>query len=306
TRPLRVVPVRPLLLALALALPGCLDGDAAAPAPATPTAGCDACGADATPQPAVTPPPVGRSWTYETRGVYDTQSAFTLVLAKLGPDGGLVAGATEADIEETIAWERPWAGPTDAQGNPERAKLFDWPLEDGKTWQAWEGLQVTARAATVQTPSGPEDGFVVEGGKEDRRTAWEYAPSVGWLVSYRFERGGEAYIDARLVSMGTAASWVWYERGPFAAVESGDAPAVLEVAEGYDAVVATGGGTTGRSDLVAPDGSAWSWQAGAGETWTARTLPATAGAWALAAVAPPTDGFSYMQAEAVRWVRGTT
>lgn len=304
--------MRAWALALLLLVPGCVTRDAPAPAsPSAPSETTCPANADCLARPASGANrsgerpvlPLGRSFSYRADGIYDTQKAFTFVVAKREGEGYLLAGASTKDTEEAMTWGRDWAGPLDASLNAKSTKWFDWPLAEGKAWEAWKGTTVTARAATVLGESGWRiEGKTARGGD----VAWTYSPSIGFLVSYMdTTKEGKHYLHIELEKTGTAREWAWFERGAGAITESGQAPATFQVPDGFDAVILSMGGTAGRASVAPPGDAPATWEAKDHEEWVSATLPAKAGVWTVAAVAPPTGGFSYAQADAVKWVKGS-
>lgn len=313
--------------ALALLLAGCVDAPQAPEAPPAadddPCAGVvdcpcgptgEVCGArvDA---PDLVP---GTAWTYRARSFYDGDADVTIVVASAGPDGYLFAGATPEDVGPSAVWYRDWHGPHGRDLNAVQDatfRVFDWPLHDGKTWELLEGMPVTARAADVPTPSGPEPGFVIEGTRDDergaRRFVAQYAPSLGTLTEYLWEVDGAPFYHLELARVGTTASYVWFERGPRVDAEgygdpSPDALQVLEVPAGASAVLVSAGGDGGRVAVTPPGAAPWTWEApSGGESWNPIVaFPATEGRWAVAA-AGAAPSWAYAAVQVVTWVEGS-
>lgn len=250
----------------------------------------------------------GRAWTYRADGVWMPIDGFTIVVAEASSSGYLFAGAEEEDLADTASWRRAWFGPLDASLNSEGGTLLDFPIENGESWELW-GLTVTARFADVATPTGEEPGVVVEGAADGRSLSYEYAPSVGFLTSFEYQRNGIPYERIRLERVGTENEWVWLELGPMAYAGNEDPASQFVLAEGFDAVAVSGGGVNGGRVAVVPPaggGEAWTFEAADEEKWETFLMPAAAGAWALAASgAPAEDSWAWIQVVPVRWVRGT-
>ncbi|HVM45554.1 MAG TPA: hypothetical protein VM582_06425, partial [Candidatus Thermoplasmatota archaeon] len=180
-------------------------------------------------------------------------------------------------------------------------RLFDFPLVDGKTW-ASGAARVVARAATVATPAGGREGFVMRFEDGELRGEWAYAPEVGFLTRFHLARGDRVLVDATLVAVGEGSPWVWYE--PLAsAYADGTASAVLQVPPEADAVAGNAGARGAALALLQPP-AAPPWRLVGGES--ARSvpfvLPASPGAW-LVATGSAADGEAYALPVAVRWVR---
>lgn len=309
------------LLVLPLLLAGCLG------APDAPPVGCDSPVADCpvrefrecpeclpTSPPAGSAPdlPVGRSFTYADEYLYDSEDEITIVVAEKDADGYLFAGASEDDVVSAAVWGRPWFGRVSRDLNAEGARLFSFPLEDGKKWDLREGFTLTARAAEVRSPAGAEPGFVIEGASDGLTHRMEYAPSVGYFTSYTREVDGAPFLRLTLRTVDTAKAWVSWVEGPGANVEGSTPPAgapaaTLDVPAGFDAVLASAGGRGGGRATVAPPGAgladAWSEEFAGEEEWRTRVFAAEPGAWSLAAGAPPGE-FGFARVVAVKWVRG--
>lgn len=315
------------LLLLPAALAGCLGAE---------TEAADDPGAqETTPVPRTGPPlvereapapdlPVGRAWTYAATLRYNPDTEFTVVVASRDANGYLFAAASEDDLLTAAVWTEEWYGPRDASLNLEGWHLLDFPLKDGKTWEAIpEFLTVTARAAPVSTPFGSEPGFIIEGVNENGfRARYEYAPSVGYLTSLHTSVGERPLDQITLTRMGDAKEWVWFERGP-AAYVGGDHPwpapppvrppsagaAPFEVPAGHDALVVSAGGARGGRVAVQPPANGatgpWTYQSDGNEAWQTAALAPTAGTWSLAVQDPPQTGWGYVGVAAVKWVRGT-
>lgn len=333
--------MRPLLLALVLALPGCLGTDppgeaATRTGPLPPTrvacpdvgmttadapAGCAASAvANGTPAPTL---PVGRAWTYQARQTYSPDPEFTVVVAEAGPDGYLFAGGAEDDLVYHALWGSEWHGRhTLDLGIPGWDMVpIRFPLVDGLEWDLTERLRVKARAAQVQTPLGTMPGFVVEGQDERVTVRYEYADAVGYYVSLLVEIDGRVHEELKLTRMEEGRSdWVWFERGDLAVVPNPHEPAAFEVPEGFDNVLVSAGGTRGaRATVAPPPGGPAPWQTeftDEAQAWHHAVLPPTPGRWTATVqgrpfldavpVEPPAQppvGWAYAHAAPVKWVR---
>lgn len=302
----------PLILA-ALVVAGCLGDDPAPPPDAVPSArgeeGTPAVGDEGLAAPAL---PVGRAWTYDAAIFYDPPETVTVVVAS-NASGYLFAGATPEDLVGEILWGRFWHGEVDEQLSTPDWRLFEFPLVDGKTWDLFEGVVVTARATDVQALGRTMPGFAMTATVDANAYRWEYAPEIGYLTKYERTRDGEMRDSLYLRAMRDGAPWLWFEMGAFLeatdrgafppeAPIGGDAQR-LEVPEGSDAVVASGGGAGGgRAELRGVGGESWTWEAADEESWGAAVFEAPSATWTLAAVSPP-EGFGWLCAAAVTWVR---
>lgn len=304
------------LLLVAALLAGC-----AAEAPTPPSVPLDE-REESQPAPLVAERPthaVGRAWTYEGDEQYNEDAAFTVVVARADRDGYLFAGAAEDDVVYAALWGSPWIGERDLDGDPEGVNHLDFPIEDGKSWALNERMTVTARARDVRTPMGTERGFVIEGTSERSRVSYDYSPSLGAIT--RYEGGpleGDPWDVVRLTGVAENSEWVWYERGELVVVANPHEPQAFELDEGFDAVLASAGGSGGGRALVVPPGGAqpWSVEFGDDEDWRHATFDAVAGQWSAEVLgepyvedAPelPADapiGWAYMHLAPVRWLRG--
>lgn len=313
-----------LVVALFVVAAGCLGADEAPPPQppqecaeadaAIPCIGCPDCtGANAsrTPAPDL---PLGRTWTYAVESFYEP--AFTemrVVVAEKDDAGYLFAGASPDDLAPAVVWHRGWHGTRDLGLAGGGFRALDFPLFDGKSWEVLDGLAVVALAADVVGPDGTEEGFVIEGTREDDggTTTFraEYAPSAGALARLVFETAGGYFERLEMTGMSESATYAWFERGARAECQgyvdtpptSLAAATPLEVGEGHDVVLVSAGGVGGRGAVVPPTGTTWTGEGGATETWTTATLPATGGRWTLTCAGGP-DQWYFVAAQAVTWV----
>ncbi len=310
---------------------GSSSGDANPPS--EPAAGCMTCSnPDALRNFTLDAPalPVGRSWTYASTLLYDPVEQLTIVVAQNTSEGYLFAGGTKEDVVGDAMWGRFWNGPQDrGLRDSEEGQgflLFDFPLEDGKSWAYSSRTNVTAHEATVQTPTGSERGFRIEGESTDedqnqRLIRYEYAPSIGYLASFHFEFNGEAVDTLSLRSMTSASSYVWYSRGPSTGHCSAgnpdippaipppapSPPAKLEVPAGFDAVLASAGATGGGRVIVTQPATAaappWQYENAGAEKWGATILPAPEGTWTLTGIsAAGSNAWACGAIGAVKWI----
>lgn len=157
---------------------------------------------------------VGRWWTWEVSSTTRAPTRVTTAVAEVGPDAyavgltdvsSLVLALTThvvpmgAVARDDLSW--------DAHGAP--VSLFDFPLADGKSWTTdlWfaQGVAVTATAADVLGPSGPEPGFAVVGlgPGESLQFRANWSSARGSLVSLDYHFGFAVPFDSlRLVEEG--------------------------------------------------------------------------------------------------------
>lgn len=314
-----------MLIALTLAA-GCASPDERFPESiATPTSGPVADdfdreralreGGGAAPAPELA---VGRAWTYEGFEFYNEDATFTVVVAQADAQGYLFAAGAEDDLVYPALWGSRWFGERPRDLSDGDVRMLRFPLSDGASWEYFEGFTLTARAAQVDTPLGPDAGFVVEGADERRSIHIEYSPRAQNVVRYTATRAdGSVRDDLRMARIADAQPWIWFELGPLTVVPNPHEPAVFDVAEGFDHVlVSAGGASGGRARVASPAGPAWDAEfAGEGEVWRHAMLDATPGRWAAAIAgrpfvegAPelPVDapvGWAYMHVAPVRWTR---
>lgn len=325
---------------MALLLAGCIgqtgdDGDlsdGAGPAGtgdgAEGTGGADGTGADAPDAgPGPTAAPVlaeGTKLTYRGEGLFNVDGTFSIVVqppSPEAPDGGegyLFAAAGPADLLEEVVWDRVWFGPQDASLNPvvggeSPPRLFDFPLEDGKTWQ-WDGRPdwpVEARSADVALPDGgTEPGFemTMDAGGQGTRWTWTYAPSVGYVTRLTSADDGATYYDLTLESVDRADGWTWFEPATdtTGVCAGGDGPAgqaTLTVSGASSVVISTGILGRGTAAVTPPPTSqmgpvTWLWPQPS-DDWGYDLVDGADGDWTLAAASPDTYACAF--ARAVTW-----
>lgn len=269
---------------------------------------------------------MGTYWRFEASGVYDIEPEFTVVVARADASGYLFAAAQAEQLDSVVTWSRAWFGERDRNLNrpypysetPGREMLFDFPLVDGKTWQAWpDGPNVTARAANITTPAGTFPGFSITGEREPVRVEWDYVPELGFFTKYVVENTRRTY-DLRLVEHGNGSGWVWFDKGPTVSVEWTDPDAstphaTLAVPADMDAIVGLAYGLPGaRGGAVPPPGTGapWTFEAtgccASGDDWTVVNLPATPGDWQLFMGSTTPESWGAIDLAAVRWIRSET
>jgi len=254
--------------------------------------------------------PAGRAWTYhiETEALppFDT----TVVVARSSSGQLFAAAEREALFFEILAG-------TELMG-PRRADLSDaegrfhplsFPLHDNSSWRfddAHEEAIVIAHAARIELPWGEEDGFIIEGTRDEHTYHLEYSPSVGYVSRWIDKEGDDVELDVRLVAMSDGARPVWF-RAAARAEAGGRTPgaATLGVPPDQDAIFVAAAANVGSKVRVDPPlasgGRGWSFDGSEGtpRSWT--TLQPTKGAW-LATAAGATG--VYVLAVAVTYSEG--
>jgi hypothetical protein len=127
-------------------------------------------------------------------------------------DAGYAQG-TSCEGDDVAAGARiaandlPYAGTFDRDfgritGDAGTVRLYDWPLEDGKTWRTpWFGETATVRAAFVEElvgPLGTEPGFALSMSLGDSDTPfllYDYVPSLRWWSEFRYESGERVVVE---------------------------------------------------------------------------------------------------------------
>lgn len=309
----------------ALLISGCFSGTEPSPdalvTPSAPSAGPESAAEDASAAREVAAPALvpGRAWTYEGYELYNGDSAFTVVVASVSGDGYLFAGGAEDDLVYDALWASPWFGPRDRSLNSARYErdILQFPLREGASWAYSEDLTLTARAATVDTPIGKDEGFVIEGASERAFIRAEYSPRAQNLVRLHTTIGGRVFEDIRMTAVADDRPWIWYELGPLGVASNPHEPATVEVPSGFDQVIASAGGTTGgRARIAGPAGPAWEVEFSGDETWRHAMLDAAPGRWVGAVAGHPfvqgvpqelpdaPVGWAYMHLAPVKWLRG--
>jgi len=272
-------------------------------------------------QSATEPPslPVGRAWTYASEQTYTSRNEVTIVVAEVDANGYLLAGAAPEDLVYHALWGSQWMGRFDRSlaRADSATPLFDFPLSDGKSWTHGR-FTVTAHAAQVATPQGPQDGFHISGDVDDRHVEWTYAPEIGFVVSYLYQIGGQDFDRLTLTAMASRDTYTWFEMGDLVVVSDVAGPQHFDPA-GYDAVIASAGGVKGRAFLSPPPagGDAWQAEFGEQEDWRETVRPASPGTWGAAIERSPYSdaaetpepladalGWAYMHVATVNWVDG--
>lgn len=252
----------------------------------------------------------GRAWTYEATGFYNTGEEVTIVVAEATENGYLFAGHEPRDLLEDVAWGRVWQGPMTSQLNPqapdgsERLRLFDFPLQDGKTWPMGDGT-VTATRTTVPTPDGEAEGFLLEREHEDGSTRWTYQEDLGYLTSYEAVTADTTFLSLDLVRVETLEAWTWYERLGDRVDVGGNQPdaATASVPGQASALVVSASAENGSRAVAAPPPPAappWMHHVEGQAEWTYEDLPSHAGSWTFSTSGQ--DGaFAWISAQPVKW-----
>ncbi|MCA1820007.1 MAG: hypothetical protein LC620_08185, partial [Halobacteriales archaeon] len=246
--------------------------------------------------------------------------------------GYLMAAGDEGQLVDEAVWDRLFFGPVDrdlqqlrADGTPRALQWLHFPLQEGTSWRFY-GANLTAHRGQVPTPDGPVDGFLIRGASGRVRVEVDYAPGVGAVTHYAvLEAGDDGPSESLdLLGTGTASSWTWMERGAqaFAGAAVGDplalnvsdpvrtlpvaAPQQFTVRAEDQAVVVWGLASAGSRGVVAPPAPAQPWRFdGAGpRQYSLAVLPAAQGTWTMTGLPGDASGWAYVQAQALRWVRG--
>lgn len=262
---------------------------------------------------------VGRAWTYEGYELYNGDASFTVVVAQAEAEGYLFAGGAEDDLVYDALWASPWFGPRDRSLNSARydLPLLRFPLREGDSWSYSSDITLRARAASIDTPLGKDDGFVIEGASERVVIRAEYSPRAQNVVRFHTTIGGKVFQDIRMTAVADGQPWVWYQLGTLGVASNPHEPAAIDVSDGFDHVIASAGGTTGgRAHVAGPGGPAWEVEFSGDESWTHAMLDATPGDWVgivagrpYVGAAPdlpaePPVGWAYMHVAPVRWTYG--
>lgn len=309
-----------VVVALAGALAGCLGGDEAPDSPEDPETGPQAPGdgnggdgsggsgedpdgdggedeASAR-RPSLSP---GLAWRYNVTGHAAAVDETTVVVARAGQAGYLFAGSSPSDLHGEVTRNRSWLGWQTEGLNPkgDGPRLFDFPLEDGKTWSSPEGT-VTAERAEIEAPMGTFEGYRMTVDGVNR--TWTYAPDVGYLVTYEEGRDEVPMVRLGLESVGTRANATWYTSEATLRLD-GPGDGTADVANA-SAIVLAGGGDPGATvAATAPTTSQqgpWVTQVREGSSWAYERRAPAEGTWRLSASAPP-EGTVGAALAAVTW-----
>lgn len=296
-----------VVLVLAAALAGCLTGDEDPDAPEGPGSspeppddGSDGTGGsgdldDEPPdpgeeehgarRPSLSP---GLAWQYNATGRAVASDEVNVVVARAGQAGYLFAGATPEDLHGEATRNRSWLGWQTEDLNPkgEGPHLFDFPLEDGKTWSTPAGT-VTAERETLDTDLGSFEGYRMTVDGVDR--TWTYAPAVGYLVSYEETRGDATMVKLELEAVDTRENATWYT--PESAVHLQGANDGTADVENASTVLLAGGGDPGATVSVTPPATGmqgpWITQVRDAPSWAYEEREPVEGTWRVSASAPP-------------------
>lgn len=310
---------RVLVFLLALALSGCAGaGNGSKPLPS----GTDP--VSESPEEWVVQAPellVGQSWTYRTGGYWDAMETVTIVVARADADGYLFAGASEEDLLDEVFWDRDYLGPMsqdlhplDAEGARTGAPLVAFPLQNGSTWRLYN-MDVVASGTMISVLGTMEQGFQIVGEDDGRRVEVEYAPSVGAVTHFAYIPGADGPAQALdLVEVGDSSPWVWLEQSAAVTASSvvepassaANPPEMLPVTDTDDAVMLWGLAAPGSKGVaVPPDGaSPWTFDGDGVPNFRFTVLPAAEGLWQITGVPGDPEGWVYLQAHAVRWIKG--
>ena len=261
---------------------------------------------------------VGQAWTFRTAGYWDFTEEITVVVARADAQGYLLAGATEADLADEVAWDRAYFGAVDLALQPSDGGYGGWlqfPLTDGATWSI-AGVPVQATVGNVSSPAGDVPGFIIRGETANIRIELDYAPSLAAVTHYALSHPGQdgPADTLDLVSTGTATSWVSIERGDEAyyspvfgdAAEAGTLPpGQIDVTAEDDAVYVWAIADDGARVAV-HTGSAtiWTFEGSGTPNFRLERFPATPGPWTVTATPGDVESWAYVQMHAIRYVTG--
>ncbi len=206
---LRKVLVAILLLTLATA--GCVDTGKDLPSAQGET-GNDPGGLASTPtdDPASEPTPrypaprwsPGLWWTYELSGP-DGTSNVTFAVAHSNATHHHVATTDARQAAYEAIFDLPYLGTVRAQDlagvqEDHVTELFQWPLEDGRSWTTrWGRANVTVEATQriVDTPVGPRTGFTLTATEGDGtvHARYAYAPAAAWFTHLELPQRNVTY-----------------------------------------------------------------------------------------------------------------
>lgn len=250
----------------------------------------------------------GIAWRYRTTGTWHAADELTVAVARVGERGYLMAGGSPADLVEETLWNRTWNGwhTTDLNPKGEDAPvLFDWPLEDGKTWSTPAGT-VTIEKATVETAAGTFEGYRMTLDGDVNRT-WTYAPEVGYLVTYEQARGETTLLGLELEAVETRGNATWHRTPASARVEA--AAATIAVDGNASTVLVSGGGDPGATASASPpvDSGQGPWATTVQDepSWAYERREPAAGEWRISSTPPP-EGQASAAIAAPTWLELTT
>lgn len=162
---------------------------------------------------------LGQTWDYELS--IDGESLGTTKLVYYDdqdPDGTgrpvhYMVGTPTRDeaLRHAIFSENPMIGRVhrvlySPHESGDHADMFHFPLCDGSSWTTvfyGETFSLTARNATVDTPAGPDQGFLIEGSSAGGSTlALSYSPNVQWFTFIDLDRADGSAVDLQLAATG--------------------------------------------------------------------------------------------------------
>lgn len=299
------------LLLLTAGLAGCLSGTSEEPSTAEPADPPPTEPATESPnRTAAVPAPslsTGLALIYEATGLWDRVGTVTVVVASNGTEGYLFAGQERVDLVEEMIFSRPWMGrldrtlnPLDDQGDPYWT-LFDWPLEDGKSWLMDDDpeLEVTATRGSIPGPDGSREGFAISGSREEAAVRYTYDPEIGYVTTFQEDWQGRRVLDLELVEVRRAEQAIWGqvegETGtcgdPTASTPPSSPGSRLDVPPEADAVFASAGSIgEGRTVVSPPPGNGsepWTHEHEPEEQWLYTAFDPIEGSWMLSATGRP-------------------
>lgn len=266
----------------------------------------------------------GDAWSYGVEGIWPTVSELTVVVARQDTSGTLFAVSDVEELDDGVAWDMPMIGFTDERLRPLRdeayggglhgARLLDFPLEPGKSWDYWD-TELTAQPAVVSVLGEDVPGYRIEGEDGSRRVLVEYAAQVGYVTFYEEVSMGSGETQWRFELTGTdqGRDWVWFERA-HEVVTSGlvddseepvplAPPETLEVVEQDDRVYVWALGSQGSRGIVVPPvgGEPWTFEGGGVPNIQTAKFEPHPGSWSFTGSWGDPDGWVYMQGHALRF-----
>lgn len=150
---------------------------------------------------------------FKAEGRWTTNSTYTAIVHAKTDDGYVVATDTREQAVYEKFWNDPFLGEMTRDLDPVDDRLpeqvFNWPLQDGKTWTTqnasggtWE-MSVDRRQ--VQTHAGEMTGFRIKGRSADNWTVFvTYTPQMDWFSNWMLHNAtGEMLINVDMVGMGS-------------------------------------------------------------------------------------------------------
>lgn len=313
-----------MLLAVALALAGCLGGEPVAETASVPPGAASAAPTASTSAPDARPVvdvpvwAVGDAWDVESYFGESPAQAATLVVTAAGADAYTVSTTSEETASFDAAFDISYLGrirASDLAGaqKDQPVQFFSFPLEDGKSWTAtWDGrsIAITATfAPDLPTPIGPQPGFRIVGVDEEGAdyVRYDYVPALRWWSHLQFTEGYGFTVKAAranwtgeyaaatakpLLTLTTAAPVASTPGGAFT-VEEG-ATSVLMTLAGRAGPFVRGLAVVDPAGTVYPKGSPnYESSPEPAGFFVTETMPAVAGEWYVVAPAlhAPDGGF---------------